>query len=558
MDQKLPLKRLYAVGKPFWVSRHKWRGLLLLGGILGLLFAIIFVNVGNSYLTGRMMDALQARESATFYKLAGTCVLVMLAGLPVGVYYGWLRTRLAILWRQWLTAHLVGKYLSSRAYYRIASEGKIDNPDERITQDVDTFCNMSVGLSMSLVDSILNICSFAGVLFSISFNLTLFDLAYAAVGSVATVWLGNRLIALNFEHTKLEADLRYSITDVRRDFESIAFYRSERRVKLQILRNLLNTMRNIGAINDLNRNLSFFISGFNQMVPSLAVVLAAPLFFRNEIKFGDLTQATMAFGAIFGGMTLLVNQWNPISAFAANINRLGSFLETLDAMRVPGTPTDVQAIETIRSDHLELQKVTVKTPDGRVLVRELSLSVGDGGLMIIGPSGAGKSSVLRAIAGIWTAGSGTLLCPPLQSMMFLPQRVHLPPCTLREALAYPRTRTSASDMQLCAILKLVNLSELPARCGGLDASHEWRDMLSQGEQQRLSFARLLLHRPKWAVLDEVSSALDEENEKALHTLLAGYGITPISVGHRQSLRQYHSQVLLLKGDGSWELQTASA
>ena len=555
LNQPLSLfKRFLAIAKPFWTSHGKWRAIGLLAVLLTLLCGVTFLNVYNSFVMGRFMDALAKENSSLFYRLVGLYSLVILAGTPVMVYYGYLRTKLALVWRSWLTAHLAGRYLSKLAYYRLAGDSEIDNPDERITQDVDTFCNMTVGLSISICDALITICSFAGVLITISIPLTFAVVAYAVLGSLVSIWIGKRLVKLNFQHIKAEADLRYSVADVRRDFESIAFYRGEKRVKMQILRNVVATIKNLEMIMVVNRNMGFFTTGYNALVPLIPLAIAAPLFFQHHMEFGALTRASIAFGNIFAGMSLLVSQFGAISAFAANITRLGSFIESLDKHSVP-THNNAEIIRIVPSPTLAVEAVTVLTPDSsRTLVQDLTFGMLPGSsLLIMGPSGAGKSSVLRALSGIWSLGSGTVHRPDLGDMMFLPQRPHVPASTLRAALCYPRTLTCATDSHLLALLKLVNLSDLPVRYGGMDVEQNWRDVLSLGEQQRLSFARLLLHRPKFAVLDEATSALDDDNERRLYDQLRAMGTTLISVGHRKSLLEYHERLLTIVGDGSWTL-----
>ncbi|HEY9776376.1 MAG TPA: ABC transporter ATP-binding protein/permease [Planktothrix sp.] len=555
---RLLIRRLKNIARPFWVSTDRWKAYGLLSLVLLLLCGATSLNVYNAFVMGKLMTALQAMHASAFYRLIGLYAAVIIGGIPVMVYYGYLRTLLAIRWRGWLTAHITDRYLRRLAYYRLASDSEIDNPDERITQDVDTFVNTTVGLSIALCDALTTIVSFAGVLWSISVPLTLGVIVYSLIGTLITIWIGKQLVPLNFQQTKTEADMRYSVADVRRDFESIAFYRGEKRVKMAILKNLSATIRNLGTINIVNRNLSFFTTGYNGLVVLLPLAAAAPLYFSHHMEFGDLTRASIAFANICAGMSLLIGQFNGISGYAANIARLGSFIEALD--KHSELPLSGRSIEVLEGSELAATNVTVLTPEStRTLVENLNFQVAPGqSLLIMGASGSGKSSVLRALAGIWINGSGRITRPNKSEIMFLPQRPHVPTGSLRAALCYPRTRAGVTDGYLLNLLKQVNLCNLPVRCQGLDCEHNWRDVLSQGEQQRLSLARVLLHAPKYAVLDEATSALDEENEKRLYDLLRASGITLVSVGHRKALLNYHDRVLTLKGDGSWTLEGTNA
>lgn len=551
------LRRLLLVGKPFWVSKQKYRAMGLLFSVVLLLFGVAGINVYVSAIAGKFMTALQARDVSHYYSYLLIYAGALVAGTPIIVYYQYLRTKLALVWRKWLTQHLVSRYFSNRAYYRLSDDNSIDNPDERLSQDVETFCNSAVGLFIAVLDSSITVITFIGVLWSISLTLTAAVVIYSLFGCFVTVWIGNKLVELNFQHIKLEADLRYSMADVRRDVESIAFYGGERNAKLDILKRMVAAIRNLELMMVLNRNLTIFTSNFNFMVILIPAAITAPLYFSGQMQFGTITQAGMAFAQVFAGMTLLVAQYNGISGFVANINRLGSFVEVLDRYAAPQLPS-AKRIESVlgNSDKLELRNVSVLTPDAaRTLISDLSLTVPAGeSIIIMGPSGSGKSSLLRVIAGIWTMGQGVVERPQRQDMMFLPQRPFVPRSTLRQAMCYPRTHTCAVDAQLLSVLKLVNLSELAIRSGGLDVEQDWRQKLSLGEQQRLTMARLIMARPKYAFLDEATSALDPENEQLLYNLVKGVGATVISVGHRPSLAQHHHKVLQLTGDGGWSLK----
>ncbi|CAN5591740.1 ABC transporter ATP-binding protein/permease [soil metagenome] len=557
MTNSLTWKRLYAIAKPFWVSSQKGRGIALLCGVLVLLFGISAVNVYVNYIAGRFATALQARDVGHYYVYLFTYAGALVAATPIIIYYQFLRTKLSLVWRRWLSQHLIGRYFANRAYYKISSDPTIDNPDERLTQDVETFCNSAVGLSIAVLDAVITVVSFVGVLYTISGLLTLVVIAYSLFGCFLTLYIGRRLVGLQFQHTKLEADLRYTMTDVRRDVESIAFYGGERRAKLQVFRAVKDTVSNLELMMILNRNLGFFTTNYNALVILVPAAVIAPLYFAGDMQFGDITRAGMAFAQVFGGMTLMIGQFIGISAFTANINRLGSFLESMDAL-ADQAPQPGKEIELVQSDRLALTNVSVLNPDAtRTLISALTVSVPPGSaLLITGPSGSGKSSLLRAIAGLWRTGSGVIERPSADKLMFLPQRPFVPKSTLRKALCYPKTNTKQSDTQLLALLKLVNLPDLAVQSGGLDVEHDWRDKLSLGEQQRLSFARVILAKPEFAFLDEATSALDDANEKLLYTLLSSVGSTVVSVGHRRSLLDHHDTVLELKGGGAWELRAS--
>jgi vitamin B12/bleomycin/antimicrobial peptide transport system ATP-binding/permease protein len=558
MTDRTTWRRLYTVGKPFWVSEQAVRASSMLLAVLVLLFVSSAMNVYLGKIAGEMMTALQRQEARDFHWAMTHFAVVILLITPVTVYYQFLRTKLALMWREWLSNHLFSRFFGDHTYYKLNSDSRIDNPDQRMTQDVETFCNSSVGLFVSVLDAVVNITTFVGVLWSISPTLSFTVVAYSVLGSAVSVWIGRRLVPLNYVHAGLEANLRLTLTDVRKDAESIALYKGEDREHRAAQGALRTTISNLLEMAYVNRNLGFFTTPFNLLVQLVPVAVIASLYFDNRIDFGEITRAGMAFTTIFGGMTLLVQQFSGISSYAANINRVGAFVDVLDEYGAQ-QGASVNRIELITADRLALDAVTVLTPDStRTLVADLTLDLPAGSsLLIMGPSGCGKSTLLRAIAGIARAGSGRIYRAPLSDLLFLPQRPYVPECTLREALCYPSTKVVGNDAQLLALLKLVGLSHLPVEAGGLDVPKNWRDKLSPGQQQLLSMARVILTRPKFAFLDESTAALDPENERMLYTVLKSVGATVISVGHRPALVEHHTHVLELLGNGSWKVYSAS-
>ncbi len=558
MTDRIAWRRLYAVGKPFWISEQRYKASAMLVAVLILLFVSSAVNVYIGKIAGETMTALQKQEVHAFSWSMTQFAFVMLLATPITVYYQFLRTRLALVWREWLSNHLFGRFFGGHTYYKLNNDPRIDNPDQRMTQDVETFCNSSVGLFVSVLDALVNISTFIGVLWSISPTLSFTVVAYSVIGSFVSLWIGKKLIALNFVQSALEANLRHCLTDVRRDAESIALYNGEAREQRSSTDALRRTIANLYDMACVNRNLGFFTIPFNLLVPLIPAAVIASLYFDNQIDFGEITRAGMAFGTIFSGMTLLVQQFTGISSYAANINRVGSFVEVLDEYDAK-TADSAKTIEIVTADRLALADVTVLTPDAtRTLVENISFQLPAGSsLLIMGPSGCGKSTLLRAIAGISRAGCGRVYRPRLADLMFLPQRPYVPECTLREALCYPSTQACGNDAQLLALLNLVRLPNLALEVGGLDAIRNWREKLSPGQQQLLSMARVILTKPKYAFLDEATSALDPENERLLYTVLQSVGATVISVGHRPALVEHHSHVLELLGNGSWKIHSAT-
>jgi putative ATP-binding cassette transporter len=547
--------RFVRIAKPFWFSEDKKAARGLLATLLLFMLAVNGLNVVINYVGGNFMTALSSKDIPTFWRMLAIYGGVFVVGTPIVVLYSWFQSRLGVRWRKWLAEHLISKYLANRNFYRLSHEAGIDNPDERLHQDVNSFCGTALSLLLVGLGSIVTLISFSGILWSIYKPLCLVLIIYSIGGTIATVLFGRPLIGLNFNQLRKEADFRYSLVHVRKNVESIAFYGGEEQEGFQIKRRLAEAISNFNALIGWQRNLGFLTTGYNYLVVIIPSMVIAPLYFAGKVKFGVITQADMAFSQVLAALSVIVTSFADISSFVAVTNRLGSFAEALDA---PPAPKDNEIVTKDDHHEIALANVTVATPDNhQTLVRDLSLNLSCGqGLLIMGASGAGKSSVLRTIAGLWNSGNGTIQRPGLQQMMFLPQRPYMSLGTLRSQLLYPCANVNVADDELLEVLHKVNLSEVVKNVGGLEAEQEWTEFLSVGEQQRLSFARILVHKPKYVVLDEATSGLDIRNEERLYALLKNEGITFISVGHRSSLVKFHDSALELAGGGDWTLANA--
>ncbi len=326
-----PIARLLKIGKPFWVSQQRFRAQRLLFSIISLLVAVALVNVWTNSIAGNFMTALEHRNQVGAYGWLALYLLAIVMATPIIAFYQAQRTKLALVWRKWFTEHLLEKYFSHRAYVKLTNKEEIDNPDARM-QDIDSFCNMSVGLTISVIDACINVITFSFVLWHISKLSWLVVIGYSIAGCYLTLKFGRLLPRLNDDHLRLEGDFRSSLLDVRRDAYIIAQGGAsrEQEAKGKIVSALSVSIANLEAIMMLNRNLAFFTTGFNLLPVIIPAALAAPIFFAGGMEFGDITRATMAFQAIFGAMTLIVSQFNALSGYAALVNRLHAFLEALD------------------------------------------------------------------------------------------------------------------------------------------------------------------------------------------------------------------------------------
>lgn len=562
------LGRFWKIAISYWNSEEKWkaRGLLLLVMVLSLGYTGLSVLLNNR--RGVMISALSAQDEARFWQTIMIFLGVLVAYAPIFAGYTYLRDRLGLQWRRWLTNRYVDNYFSNRAYYNLNNlHTDIDNPDQRIAEDVKSFTQESLTFLLIIVDSLLGIIAFSSVLWKISSSLVLFLVLYAVLGTVVTVGVfGKGLVRLNFAQLKKEADFRFSLVRIRENAESIAFYRGEQQEADQVKARFMEAFDNFKNLIIWQLNLNVFSNAYEFLPFILPAIVVAPGIFAGELEVGKVSEAQGAFIRIFFSLNLIVARFQELTSFGAGIDRLYTFAENIEQ------PSQTETEESTESDSdeqeltqptftveegegLSLAELTLMTPNyQRTLITDLSIALSEGeGLLVKGPSGCGKSSLLRAMAGLWNSGQGTIHRPQPGDILFLPQRPYMIVGSLRDQMIYPNMEIEASDAELKAILQQINLPDLDERFDGFDAVEDWSSVLSLGEQQRLTFARLLLNKPQYAILDEATSALDLSNEASLYQQLQHLETTFLSVGHRSTLTNYHERTLKLAADTTWEL-----
>ena len=558
------LVRLTHWGKQFWMfaggylsPKRSIKPLLFFVLIVTLTLFSVRLSLVHSTWYNNMYTALQEFNQTVFWEQM--ILFCFIAGFSVAAalisYY--LNQRFSINWIEWLNTELLEKWMDKRAYYKSQYMGNnLDNPDQRIQQDIQSYVKTTLSLSTGVIDAVTSMISYTILLWGLAGPMTLFGIeipramvylvfAYVIFTTLIAFWLGKPLIRLNFANEKLNANYRYSLIRVKEYAESIAFYAGEKVEKSRLYKQFRAVIDNMWDI--VFRALKF--SGFNLVVSQISVVFPLLIqvgrYFEKQIKLGDLMQTLQVFGKLHSNLSFFRNTYDSFAEYKATLDRLTGFHYSVEAAQKQ-SKTDI----TDHPTDVIFQHLSVKSPMGKILIKDLNLTLTQGNsLLIQGQSGVGKTTLLRTIAGLWSYAEGKIFCPQ-HNTLFLSQRPYLPQGNLLTALYYPDTTENVDLAKITRILERVQLAHLQDR---LEQEQDWSRILSLGEQQRLAFARLLLHKPKVAFLDEASASLDEGMEHAMYRLIREElpNTTIISVGHRSTLVPLHQQQLELHTDGSW-------
>ncbi len=534
-----------------------WGPLLTLLAVIALAMAAVRVQVVNSYIVNGLYTALQDGDAAGFGRYVLIFAILSVIALAQALLAFYVQQRLILRWRVWLNDHIVDDWLDGRAYHRARfTSAAVDNPDQRIQQDITSFVGDSMTLGVGAISSMVSLVSFTVILWQLSGPLTVFGLEipramtfaaylYIIVASVIAFRIGRPLIQLNFLSEALNASFRYALVRLRDSSESVAMYQGEEVERGILSRRFRAVIANAWAI--VFRTLKFqgfniVITQYSQIIP---LVLQAPRFFAGQITLGDIQQTAQAFDQVQSALSFFRLAYDNFASFRATLIRLDGLLDADDSARA------LPSVHLEEADGLVVQGLTVRLPDERMLIDDLTLDVATGdALLVTGVSGSGKTTLLRSLADLWPFAAGTVRRPLGRAAFFLAQEPYVPLGSMRAALTYPEAADTLADDRAVAVLRQVQLPHVADR---LDEETDWSRRLSPGEQQRLSFARVLLARPKVVFLDEATSAVDEGMEAALYTLLRAElpDTIIVSVGHRSTLARFHARGLELAGDGGW-------
>ena len=565
-------KKLYQMAwrlmSSYWHSQEKWKARGLLAGVIALTLGQVYMLVLLNGWNNDFYNALQQRAFESFWPLIGQFAGFAFLHIIFAVYAVYVRQILEIKWRNWMTDKYLDRWLGHQTYYRlqVAGQDDMDNPDQRIADDVNSFVNLTLGLFVGVLKQATSLVAFVVILWNLSGSLDIplgdtvlsvpgymvfVTLIYSVVGTWLAHKVGRKLIRLNYDQQRFEADFRFSMVRVRENSESVAFYGGEKPELQNFRERFALVIGNFWGLMKRTKLLNFYVNGYAQIAIIVPVLMCAPQYFNGTMQLGGFMQTISAFGRVQDALSYFVESYDSIAQYVAVIRRLGGFAGHMEEAEALTSSFD---FTKNTSNALQLWQMDIALPDGRQLAEKLSIAVPAGKrLLISGGSGAGKSTLLRAIAGIWPYGTGEISLPTGWRTMFLPQRPYLPLGSLRRAIYYPQPVPENADDNLTGLLERFGLQNL---AGQLDAVDDWSRILSLGEQQRLAFIRILLLRPDIVFLDESTSALDEPREaqayEILHQMLPQMAV--VSVGHRSSLLNCHDKQLVLAGDGYWKLQ----
>jgi vitamin B12/bleomycin/antimicrobial peptide transport system ATP-binding/permease protein len=540
----------------FLSSDARPRAIIWIVALLGLVVAVNVLNVVNSFVGRDFMTSVVEKKSsyarnAIFYAI----VFIMSGGVAAMSRFS--EERLRLLWREWTTRRLIGRYLEHQAYYRIAEAAEVDNPDQRITDDVKAFTQTALGFLLLSLNAMISSVSFLGVLWSITPWLVAVAIGYAVLGTGLTILLGRPLIKLNNLQLKKEADLRFGIIQVRESAEPIAVAGAEGAVEDRLRIRLSAVVRNNRHIIAITRNMIMFTGSYNNLIQLIPILIVAPLYFHGKIEFGQVTQSVMAFAQVLAALSLIITQFESLSSFAAVGDRVDAVVDAVDRAQRRGRG----AIRIEDSeDRVAFQGVTLRSPwdaDAAPYVRDLNLDLPPKArLLVNGPNPAGKRSLFLALAGIWEAGDGRITRPGRDHSRFVPRRPLFIHGNLRDQIRIECADRLCDDAQILEALRAVGFEPALERLGGLDAEHDWAAALSQAEQQLLAFARLLIAKPRYAYLDHTTDSIPSDQASLLLKQLNAASIAYVSFAENRDLLDEHDTTLELEDDGSWHATPA--
>lgn len=565
------LKRDYLLTR-FWISARGFWGAgggplsrVLTVGLFGLIILQISFQYGINVWNRAIFDAIEKKDASTVFYLTGVFFPLAIGSVAVGVVQVYTRMNIQRRWRAWLTNSVVSRWLANGRYYQLnLVEGDHQNPEYRIADDLRVATDAPVDFAAGVTQAFLSATTFIVVLWTIGGALTLSiggstvtipgflviaAVLYAAIASSSMAIIGRNFVSVSEGKNQAEAEYRYALTRVRENGESIALLGGEEEERSGIDRSLGNVLRQWARLCGQHMRTTVVSQGSSLIAPVIPILLCAPKFLDGSMSLGQVMQAASAFTIVQGAFGWLVDNYPRLADWTAGARRIASLMMSLDGLERAETGDGINRIqrgETEGDAMLRLNELSVTLNDGTAVVGESEVVIEPGErVLVAGESGTGKSTLVRAIAGLWPWGGGSVDFHPDRRIFMLPQKPYVPSGTLRRAIAYPGAADDWTVETMAETLEKVGLAHLSEK---IEEDAPWDQTLSGGEKQRLAFARLLLHRPDIIVLDEATSALDATGQDRMMQLLQDElkEATIISVAHRAELEEFHSRKITLE------------
>lgn len=544
--------------KSYWQSEEKKKAFFLLACIIALTLGVVYMLVLLNQWNNSFYSALQNYDAKKIFDELIHFSWLAAIYILLAVYSYYLQQTLILNWRRWLTTRFIDIWLQNKTYYNLQMFGKdTDNPDQRISEDVRQFVEMTLSFGIGILKAFCTFASFVVILYNLSGSLSFTfmgktwtingymlwaSLLYSVIGTYITHIVGRKLVKINFIQQKYEADFRFSMIRLRESAESVAFYRGEAQEGSVFKQRFKMLLDNFWKLVNKQKQLVFLNSGYSQIAIIFPFVVAMNRYLTKEVTLGGLMQVASAFGRVQDSLSYFVDMYSSIAQWQAVVMRLTCFGHYMHDVYQQAERFHVERFAA--ADVVEVDNMQINLPDGKPLLENISFTLHPGhNVLIKGVSGSGKSTLLRAISGIWPFVDGKIFLPERDKLMFIPQKSYLPLGTLRAALNYPGNKP-IDDTELIYLMDLCQIGYLKDK---LDLEADWSHVLSVGEQQRLAFVRAHIQQPQWLFLDEATSALDEDTEATMYSLLQErlQQTTVVSVGHRSTLNKYHELVLRL-------------
>lgn len=544
-------RRLRRVVHAFLASRVRWKALFLFLVLMALMLTLNGMNVMSSYIGRDFVSAIERRDVPGFVSQGGLYFGIFLALTIISAWFRFAEERLALLWREWQTREFLRDFLDRRSYFHLGRLSLVENPDQNIAEDVKSFTTTTLSFVLMLLNATFTVVAFSGVLWTISPRLSLVAVGYAIVGTLMTVFMGRPLIRLHDQQLDKEANFRSELLHARENAEAIAVLRREGRLTEHLNARLDSLVANWRRIISVNRNLAFFTTGYNYMIQLIPFLIVAPLFIDGKAEFGVVTQSAMAFAHLMGAFSLIVTQFQSISTYGAVVSRLGRLMEGLELAR----SKDGTLVEECRNgDAPGFESLTLwLNGGGETVLYDLNLRIEKGQWILIDGNEEAKRVLFRAMAGVWSGGTGNVYLPDRDHIAFVPERPYHHNGTLRDTLVYIRYDHLVPDEKVIGVLRELGLESLVERDGGVHATANWQEVLPLATQQMLVIARVLLSGSDFVVLDHIFTALSPEEVRLVLTKLRAKGVTCVCFGGGDDDPLDFDHMLSLGSDGRWEL-----